>query len=222
MKTIVYTTIFGGSDSLKQAPSGCRAVCFTDVPLGDSRGWESWLVHQDDDPRRAAWYLRCVPHLQFREYDRVVWIDASFTLTDLPRLLKDAGDAPVSAIRHHARNSCYREGEQLVRNGQATKADIDRQLGAYTRAGFMPTDLSISCVIVRDRSAQAQAFNETWDQQIRDYPGDNTQVSLDYAAWVNGFSIKALKGSRHQNPYATHDHLDHKRRRKPYRLPVTV
>lgn len=215
---IVFTTIFGGSDSLKPAPRGAdRCVCFTDRPARypDARGWEL-VQHAAADPRREAWHMRCVPHELFPSYDRVVWIDASFTLTDLPRLLRDAGAASIAALRHHERDSCYREGRRLVRNRQADPVDIERQLGAYEAAGFAPRHLSISCVLVRDHSEAVRAFNETWAAQIREYPGDNTQVSLDYSAWVNGLTIHALKGTRHHNPYAQHDHFDHRRRRRPY------
>ena len=218
---IVFTTIFGASDSLKPAPRGAdRCVCFTDRPsrYPDPRGWE--LVQRSvTDPRREAWHLRCVPHELFPAYDRSVWVDASFTMIDLPRLLRDSGSAPIAALRHHERDTCYREGRRLVRNRQATPEDIERQLGDYERAGFAPRHLSISCVIVRDRSEAVRGFNETWDQQICTYPGDNTQVSLDYSAWVNGLTIHGLKGTRHHNPYAQHDHFDHRRRRRPYQQP---
>lgn len=219
--TVVYTTILGGSDSLKPAPKGAdRCVCFTDdVSLrSDPKGWEftEWAV--PGSPRREAWYIRCVPHMLFGGYDRVVWIDASFTLLDLPRLLRDAGSAPVSALRHHRRASPYTEAAELVKVGQSTQASIDRQLADYRRSGFNPSHLSISCVIVRDRSVKAESFNLTWSAEIDKYPGDNTQVSLDYSAWINGFEIAPLKGTRHENPYSTHDAKDHKRRRRPYEL----
>lgn len=217
--TIVYTTIFGGSDSLKPAPKGAdRCVCFVDnidAYRRDSNGWEL-VQHIVASPRRYAWHLRCVPHTLFPVYNRVVWIDASFTLTDLPRLLRDSGKTPIAALRHHERTDCYQEGQRLADIGQSAQVDIDRQLRAYRSVGFAPGHLSISCVIVRDHSMAVQSFNETWDAQIDKYPGDNTQVSLDFAAWVNGMTIHRLSGTRHQNRYATHDHKDHRRRRRPY------
>ncbi len=218
-RVIVFTTIFGDSDSLKPAPAGVRAVCFTDKPRPNANGWEIVRHTVTGDPRREAWHVRCVPERWFSDYSRVVWIDASFTLTDLSLLLKHAGDAPVAAIRHHERQSPYQEARRLVRNRQALRNDAEAQIEAYQRAGFEPEHLSIACVIVRDRSKQAKDFGETWDHEIKTWPGDNTQVSLDYSAWVNGFASRALRGSRHHNPYATHDHHDHLRRRQPYRLP---
>jgi len=222
---IVYTAILGGSDSLKTAPKGADlCVCFVDdrADHSDAKGWELRTIPHAvaylPDPRRRAWWMRAVPHVVFSgdRYDRVIWIDASFTLTDVPRLLKDAGDAPLAALRHHKRRTCYEEGREIVKVGQAERADVEPQLLAYHTAGFRPDSLSISCILVRDRSADVQRFNETWHAETSMYPGDNTQISLDYSAWVNGLAIKALRGVRHHNPYSTHDHDDHKKRRKPY------
>lgn len=216
--TIVYTTIFGASDSLKPAPAGADScICFVDDPSihADAKGWRLRRV-MTDRPRRTAWHMRCVPHQLFDDYSRVIWLDASFTLTDLPRLLKDAGTAPIAAIRHHRRHSYREEAEQLVKVKQATPEQALEQVEAYQRAGFRPNHLSIASLIVRDGSDDVRKFNETWDHEIDAHPGDNTQVSLDYAAWVSGLTIKALAGDRHVNPYATHDYRDHRRRRRPY------
>jgi len=225
-KVIVYTTIFGQSDSLKPAPAGAdRCICFVDYhgrelfDADDTKGWDVRMIADPmfkQSPRRHAWHLRCIPHQLFEDYRRVVWIDASLTLIDLPRVLRDAGDAPIAALRHDERFSPYREGPRLVKIGQALKADIDRQLADYRAEGFAVGHLSIACLIVRDHSARVQRFNATWDAQINKHPGDNTQVSLDYSAWRAGLTIHALQGTRHENPYATHDHLDHRRRRRPY------
>jgi len=215
--TIVFTAILGDCDSLKPAPADVRAVCFVTDPAAhaDAKGWEL-IAHAAENPRREAWRLRAVPHTLFEHYDRVIWIDASFTLTNLPRLLRDTGDAPIAALRHHARRSPFVEAAQLVKVGQSDKAPLDRQVKAYQKAGYNPTHLSISCVIVRDHSPAVERFNDTWAAEIARHPGDNTQVSLDYSAWRNGLTIHGLKGTRHENPYATHDHADHKKRRKPY------
>jgi hypothetical protein len=223
VRVIVYTTILGQSDSLKPSPTGAdRCVCITDQPYQDANGWELHVQPASGDPRRTAWHLRCVPHKLFPDYDRVVWIDASFTLTNLPKLLKDAGTSEIAALRHHARFSCYQEAFEIAKIGQATKDDVTRQMTAYRKAGFVPNHLSISCIIVRSHSAKVQAFNETWAYEIAQHPGDNTQLSLDYSAWINGLEIAALKGVRKDNPYAVHDHADHKKRRKPYDTEVSA
>lgn len=217
--TIVYTAILGGSDSLKPAPKGAdRCVCFVDDPAQypDAKGWELIAHRYSGDPRREAWRLRCVPHTLFPKYDRVIWIDASFTLTNLPLLLEHAGKAPIAALRHHRRQTPYQEAVELVKVGQAHKADIDRQVADYRAKGYPGSHLSISCIIVRDHSDSVHWFNVAWQAQIEIHPGDNTQVSLDFCAWFHDMTIKPLMGSRLANPYSTHDGADHKKRRRPY------
>jgi hypothetical protein len=213
---ILFTAILAGSDSLKPAPVGARSICFTDKIDRDSQGWElkEWPA---TSPRREAWRLRCVPHTLFDDYRTVVWVDASFTVTNLPKLLKDSEGFPLSGIKHHGRKSCYEEGRETVRIGQAEAAPVARQLEGYRREGFAPDALTISCVLVRQNTPTVTAFNELWDAEIRQHPGDNTQLSLDYCAWKTGIGVHHLSGARHGNPYAIHDHADHKRRRMPYR-----
>jgi hypothetical protein len=216
---VVYTTIFGGSDSLKAAPSGAsRCVCFVDDPsiyAGQTRGWEL-VKHPAPDPRREAWYLRCIAHRLFPEARKTVWIDASFTLTNLPRLLLASANHDLSGLRHHARNSCYDEGREIIKVGQADAASGQAQLSTYRGVGFSPAGLTISCILVRTNTPNVVAFNERWDAEIQKHPGDNTQMSIDYAAWKSGLSWHHLQGVRKNNPYAIHDHDDHKVRRQPY------
>lgn len=219
MRVVVFTAIFGESDSLKPAPQGADVcLCFTDGHRDKAAdlGWELVGSGKVDYPRRTAWEIRCLAEKWLGNYDRCVWIDASFTLTDLPLLLKDSEGASISALRHQARRSCYEEARCLAKIGQSNVLDVERQINAYKHVGYNPAHLSISCIIVRDRSPETKRFNETWDEQIHRFRGDNTQVSLDYSAWVHGLEIRALQGTRHDNPYSTHDHADHKRRRRPY------
>lgn len=217
VSVIVFTAILGGSDSLKSATTGAdRCVCFTDDLSRDTRGWEFRQWAPTHNPRREAWRLRCVPHQLFADYDTVVWVDASFTVTDLPRLLADAKGHELAGLRHHARASCYDEGREIVRIGQAAAADVDAQLDAYRAVGFASDRLTIGCVLVRQHLPAVNAFNDRWLAEIERHRGDNCQVSLDYAAWASGLVVHHLWGTRKDNPYATHDHADHKRRRRPY------
>lgn len=217
---VVYTTIFGGSDSLKPAPSGADlCVLFTDTYWPkDLQGWQVRYHRLKGSPRRDAWHLRCIPHRLLPEATTWVWIDASYTLTDLPKLLEDAGSAPIAALRHQSRRSCYEEGRRLIEIGQADEAEVERQLAAYKADGFWPgRPLSMTGLLVRRNKKAVRQFNDLWDRQIQTYPGDNTQLSVDYCAWKQGLEIQALTGIRHKNPYGVHDWADHGRRRRPYR-----
>ncbi len=215
---IVYTAILGGSDSLKPAPKGADVcVCLSNEPHNNSKGWDIVYANSVGDTRRWAWHLRCLPHELFAGYSTVVWVDASFTVTDLPRLLRDAAGHDLSGLRHHKRPSYIHEGNELVKIGQSYSGDVCDQLDEYASTAYRPSALTISCILVRQNNPRVTAFNELWDSEIRKHPGDNTQLSLDYCAWKTGIGVHHLQGVRKDNPYAVHDHADHKRRRKPYR-----
>lgn len=216
MRVIVFTAILGGSDCLKQAPVGVDAVCFTDDLSQDAKGWTLVPTGIVGDPRRQAWNLRCRPDVYLGPHDLSIWTDASFTVTDLPLLLKHSAKHPLSALKHQARHSCYEEAAEIIRIGQADAKDVTPQMDRYRAEGFKPDSLSISCVIVRQNIAPVQAFNQLWEREIQQHKGDNTQLSIEYAAWKSGLTIHRLEGVRKDNPYASHDHRDHKKRRKPY------
>lgn len=222
---IVYTTIFGWSDNIKAAPSGAsRCVCFVDDPVayaGQTRGWEL-IKHPAPNPRREAWHLRCVPHLLFPSARKTIWIDASFTITDLDKILLDSSGHDLSVLRHPWRHTCYEEGRIIIKIGQAPAEVVNRQLDEYRAQGFKPEELSISCLIVRENNQKVTQFNECWDEEIRRNPGDNTQLSLDYAAWKAGIRTNYLEGQYRDNPYAHYNHKDHKELRRPYDTDTTV
>lgn len=221
---VVFTAIIGSSDSLKAAPSGAsRCVCFVDDPSiygGQTRGWEL-IAHPrsawaESDPRREAWRLRCIARQLFPTARKTVWIDASFTLTDLPKLLLDSSGHELAGLSHQARHTCYEEAEEIIRIGQADAPSVRSQMKQYRREGFAPDRLTIACILVRENTEKVARFNTTWELEIKQHLGDNTQLSIDYAAWKAGLQWHHLKGVRKDNPYAIHDHRDHKNRRKPY------
>ena len=215
---VAYTTIFGHSDHIKKAPRGfSRAVCFVDDPsrYPDARGWEL-VKHPVTNPRRDAWHLRCIPHLLFPSATKTFWLDASFTLIDFERLMLDSSGHDISCLSHHVRHSCYEEGREIIKIGQAPADVVNRQLNGYHDEGFRPTSLTISCLWVRNNTPLVTAFNERWDEEIKLNPGDNTQLSSDYSAWKVGVKIHHLQGEYRNNPYAHQNFMDHKLLRQPY------
>lgn len=225
MNRVIYTAVLGGSDTLKQAPVDCadRCYCYTDDPNWtgrDPKGWtfRPWVVI--DSPRRDAWRIRCRPDLLFPTADQVLWLDASFSMLDIAALFSDAGAADLAGLHHHERRSCFQEGGELIEIGQSSSEDVYAQLGEYTRDGFgrwTPNGLTTSGVLLRRRTPGTLAFNRRWEFEIARYPGDNTQLSLDYSAWKVGLAITHLTGTYPDNPYVLYDGEDHHLHRRPYR-----
>lgn len=216
---VVYTAVLGGSDTLKEAPVNAadRCYCFTDAPDQESKGWmfKPWRIV--DGPRRDAWRLRCRPDLLFPTAQQTLWLDASFEMLDVQALFRDAGDAELAGLNHHERTSCFEEGMELVTIGQSLNWDVQRQLERYAREGFPARHLTTAGILLRRRSALITAFNRHWENEIDMHRGDNTQLSLDYAAWRVGLPITHLTGNYPDNPYVRYDAEDHHLHRRPYR-----
>jgi hypothetical protein len=215
--TVVYTALLGESDTLKPAPSGAdRCVCVTDHPRREvaARGWvtEPWSVTAQG-PRRDAWMIRCRPDAIAPGADVTVWIDASFTVLDLPALLRDAGDAALTGMRHPERSSCYEEGEALLALGAVEAVALADQLDGYRREGFAPSSLTTAGILARRWTPAVQAFNALWESEIHRQAGDLPQVTLDYCAWKVGLPIQYLSGTYLSNPYVRYAHKDHRRRK---------
>jgi hypothetical protein len=214
MRTVLYTALFGGSDTLKPAPPGPdRCLCFTDDRALSGHGWEmaySTVAH----PRRAARALKTGAHLLFPEADRIVWVDGSMTITDWPHLVRDVGEAELACLPHPDRATCYEEGDTVIRLRIADPTLIRHALATYRAEGFAPTRLSTTGVLVRRQTTRTAAFNQLWRAQLDRY-GTNDQVHVDYCAWRVGLPMTDLQGHYRDNPYMRYDQADHHRRRTP-------
>ncbi len=214
---VLLTALYGGCDTLHQAPAGFESVCYTDDQRlrDDPRGWAVRLAAPPDDPRRAARTVRCQLAALFPER-LVVWADASFAYLDLASAVADLGDAEMAGFAHPERDNCYDEAAVIVAVGQARAEVIAAQLDEYRRAGFAPTGLTAAGLLLFRPTPRVAAFLALWAEHIARYTV-NEQISLDYCAWVSGLEIRRLRGTYIDNPYVRFDHKDHRRRRKPYR-----
>jgi hypothetical protein len=219
---VLYTANLGISDTLKQAPAADRAVCFVDVstPEVPALGWE--LVHppmpsdmKDMEPRLAARWLRCHPHLLFPDADATIWCDASQSFHDYRQFLDDAAPHALAGCRHPNRTTAWQEGEEVVRLGQATRERMDRLFDEMRRAGFNPTQLTASGLLYRTNCQQTKSFNEAWWWLIQDY-GLSDQVTIEYAAFLTRVPLDHLRGTYAQSPYVHYHIADHRERRRPY------
>lgn len=210
---VVYTAIFGASDTLKQAPLGAdRCVCFTDGHIED-RGWKIIRKAEQVNPRKAARLLKTTPDLLFPKASLSVWVDGSIEIHDLPAIIEDSGEADLACFAHPDRSDCYAEGKVVIGLDRADPTKINAALNIYRGAGFAPTSLSTTGLFVRRHSSKVSAFNRLWRDCQAMY-GTNDQIHVDYCAWKTGLSVKRLRGHYRENPYATYDRIDHHARRQ--------
>lgn len=212
---VLYSAVFGGSDSIKPAPAGPdRCVLFTDAPFADPNGWELVVRVVGDRARRAARVLKMTPHELFPEASASVWVDGSIAISDWPLLMQDTAEAQIACFAHPDRATCYEEGLTVIRMKIAHAAKVQSALETYRREGFSPTSLSTTGLLFRRHGYDVARFNGLWRDHLDRY-GTNDQVHVDYCAWKAGVSIKHLSGHYRDNPYAVYDKADHHTRRKP-------
>lgn len=211
---IVYTAIFGASDSLKRPPAGAQCVCFTDSADLGGQGWEIVKWAREPHARRTARLLKMTPDALFPEAADSIWVDGSIEIRDLPALLADIGDAEIACFPHHDRASCYAEAKDVVRLRIAGRGKLLAATERYRREGFAPERLSTTGLFYRRHTPNVRAFNRLWREHLVEY-GTNDQVHVDYCAWRCGVPITYLRGSYLDNPYAHYDQADHHHRRRP-------
>lgn len=212
---VVYSAIFGGSDSLKHAPTGAdRCVVFTDDATLAGPGWEVVVHPTPERPRRAARVLKMAPIGLFPDAEASIWLDGSIELRDWNALMLDTAGADIACFAHPDRSTCYDEGATVVRLQIAHPAKVNESLRTYRREGFAPTSLSTTGLFYRRHTPRVAGFNQLWRDQLNAY-GTNDQVHVDYCAWKTGVTVTHLRGHYRDNPYAVYDKADHHRRRKP-------
>ena len=218
---VLYTAIFGKSDSLKAAPKGPRrCVCFTDDPILAASGFtgEGWEIILSADwgatPRAAARNVKTLSHDLFHDADATVWVDGSIQIKDWPLLMEHCGDASVACLAHPDRSNCYDEARLVVRLERANPSKVAEAIDIYRAEGFASTSLSTTGLMYRRNDPKVAAMNRLWRANL-DRFGVNDQVHFDYCAWKTGVPVRHLTGHYRDNPYALYDRLDHHNRRQP-------
>lgn len=211
---VVYTAIFGGSDSLKPAPPADRCVCYTDDTKLAGAGWEIVRRPPEKSARRAARVLKMSASEMFPNAEASVWVDGSIEICDWAYLMADTDKADIACFTHPDRSNCYDEGRKVVQLRIAHASKVHLALEIYRRDGFSPTALSTTGLFFRKHTPAVAAFNALWRAHL-DRFGTNDQVHVDYCAWKCGVPITYLAGHYRDNPYARYDKADHHRRRRP-------
>lgn len=206
MTLVVYTTVFGVTDPLRDPlrPGNTRFVCFTDRPLR-SKVWEIVQVPASATPKRECRKLKQPSQLVFPEADATLWIDAQLQLLVDPARLLQLFPGEFSGFRHHKRSRIVDEAPAIIRAGKGKEDAIYAQLAAYQADGW-DTDANPQRAItnggfmLRRHTARVRQFNEMWHHEVQTRTLRD-QMSLDYCAAKAGLKIGYLPGNINRNAY---------------------
>lgn len=204
MKTIVYSSIYGGYDTpikqrIKEMP-----VLFTDQILADGWHVKTREINRKGD-RMKAKYFKCNPH-RVLSCDASIWIDGSGTILDkdfVNKCIEYLGDADMLAFRHPDRDCIYDEAEFCYMFEKYRHEDIVGQVESYKAMGWPEHNGLWACgLLVRRHNKRTKKFNELWWKHINKYTYQD-QLSFPVCVKESGVKLKTLELDLNDNKLIT-------------------
>lgn len=206
MSLVVYSTIFGETDKLREPrrPGNTRFVLFTDQPI-QSQHWEVIRFAPFERPKRACRALKQPSHLVFPEATATLWVDASLELVADPQELLEWFPGEFTGFRHNKRKRITQEAPVIIQSGKGKADAIYAQLNAYKSDGWDTDDNPQTVItnggfILRRHTPKVCEFNELWNQEVQNRTLRD-QMSLDYCAHKVGLKIDYFPGNVAKNEF---------------------
>ena len=205
---VIYTTLFGDTDILKQpekAQPGWDLVCLTnqrDLTFG---AWTPVFIDRlHRDPRRTARLFKILPWVVFPEVEQSLFLDASIRITGSVDEFVEryCSEADLSCFAHLARRCCYAEAQACIKQGKDDPVVIDAQMDAYRRKGY-PADAGLiasGAILRRHGAADVRRLMTRWASEVERYSARD-QLSFNFAAWATGTSYNAVPLDIFDNPF---------------------
>ena len=216
MKIAVYTSIFGGRDTLRENQFQMEDVdyiCFTDSDLKSN----TWKIIKStplySDPNRNAKKYKILPHRYLKGHDYSIWIDGNFLVKSDIRDIVKKGE--YLAYDHNQsyldpRNCVYKEYEAIINLGQQKGSYKDNptimynQVKRYMEEGYPQNNgLTTNGIMFRNhKNPNIINLMEDWWLEIK-HNSRRDQLSFDYIAWKNNFKPQYISGDNRNNKYFT-------------------
>ncbi|HEY0750943.1 MAG TPA: glycosyltransferase domain-containing protein [Chitinophagaceae bacterium] len=185
MKKIIYTAIFGDSDSLKEPlkpTPGWDFVCYTDDPNLTSKIWDIEVV-KAGDPKKLSRYVKIPNH--FPEYDLSIWVDATFQIRQhsLDKFALSKTDG-IWLNSHPQRQCLYEEAEVVKSKNLDDPNLIDQQVSKYRQEGYPEQNGLFRCgIMVRNpKDPKITEMCDLWWNEVENGSWRD-QISFPYACW---------------------------------------
>lgn len=211
----LVTAIFGNLDDLKPVAEQSIPMdkyCFTDNPEIIDGSFDGWKIVRPDYPRYdlknrlKAKYFRMLSHRveELRQYDIVIWIDASiFVISpDFAEFMtKDVATSKMVFFRHSVRNCIYEEALASKRTPKYDLEPIDQQVSAYMADGYPAGNglIETGC-FAKLIDPEVDRIMESWWVENMKYSYQD-QISLPYVLWKNKFSPSIMDKNIHDNEH---------------------
>jgi len=226
-RKVLYTVVVGGYDPIRRPPriEGWDFVLFTDRPV---KLWQRigrfWDVRSLEggglDLARTSRLPKILPHKFLPEYDYSLYADASIVFRrDPTHLAEECGWPMFLAADHPYRQDVYAEAAECIRIGKADPAALERQIGAYEKAG-LPHSVPLTAnglMFRRHLDPGLVALNEDWWREIMEHTYRD-QISLPYVRWRHDVPVEAMSLEQYREHFIvkSHDRSFWKRMRRSF------
>jgi GT2 family glycosyltransferase len=178
----------------------------------------------EEDPTRAARFVKTHPHILFPGHRIAIWIDGNILINDdLSELIErfDQSGLPVAAVPHPLRSSVHAEAKECAKRSKDDSQTIDAQIARYKLEGFDCNDLVESNFMMfrLDHPKLAEFLNAWWAEIESGSRRD--QLSFNYAmrkADTSWFPLTEKPDSVRNHPALALFH--HGTGRYPHSLPA--
>lgn len=211
---VVVTSLFGDYDVLRDptvVDPECDYVCITDRAR-PSNVWRMLVV--DKGPLsdvRASRHAKAMIHEYVPQADVTLYIDASFELRVLPKVLIDKrlASAEVLVYAHPERQTVWAEATACMELGKDDESIINAQMQRYHKTGYVSRWLSANGILVRRMTDRVIRMGSAWWDEI-EHGSHRDQLSFPVVCDRLFCDVARMTDtSIYQSPYAKHHKHKH-------------
>lgn len=202
-KTVVYTCITGGYDTLCHVPPSNNPnvdfICFTDKEPDLTEGWTIKPIpdeFKDVPKKKVQRMVKICPHRFLGEYDVSLWIDGNIQMLKDPSdfiRMHDLRRYPFYTRKHPGRDCIYEEGYAVMKMGKDSPENIKNQLKEYVKEKY-PEHYGLvesNIILRRHNDPRCIILDNMWANQVLT-KSHRDQLSFNYCMWKTGVEIGFL------------------------------
>lgn len=202
MKKVIYTSLVGNYDTLKEPKyimRGWDYICFSNDWIAPKKSvWEvKPIPYNTKDKLRLSRYAKLNPHKLLQEYDYSLWMDSNIVITSflfeerINELIHN--QIKIAIPKHFLRNCIYQEAQACIREGRERKSIIQQQI-EYLKTNNFPKDQGLfenNIILRKHNNKEIISLGEEWWNLYLQF-SKRDQLSLVYLFWKNNITCHEL------------------------------
>lgn len=206
MKYVIYTSIFGDYDFIKEPfleNEKIDFICFTDNKKLKSKKWNFIYVENTwGSPIIANRFYKIIGFKDFlSNYQKSIYVDGSIVIKGNIIDLFEKYDSPFVFFKHRFRDCIFDEYDQCLIENKGDPKILSAQVISY-KESKMTSDFGMSenCIIMRSHEDTCYKIMQQWWDEFLKYPSRD-QISLPFVLWSNHIQYKFFEEELLSNAY---------------------